>query len=143
MFTDDILAILVAAGVGTPGTNMFESSAALIPTGAGPYLTVTETGGSGPEGTHNTVALGLPAYQRPNAQIFVRAATKIPARAMIDAAYRALVGFGMKSQSINGVWYQKIVPLQEPSDFGKDASGRICYVFNIAVTKRPNAAMSQ
>jgi hypothetical protein len=138
---DNIVSILVDAGVGIDGTNIFRGSKAQIPSSVGPYLTITDTGGSGPEGTHN--AIGLPAYVRPNISITVRAQSTSAARTMVRDAYAALVAVGQRSQKIQGVWYRSIVPLQEPFDSGADGAGRITYTVNFAIVKRPNAAMSQ
>jgi hypothetical protein len=141
VFLDDLLVLLQTAGVGTPGTNIFASSKSVIPVGPGPYLSVTETGGSGPEGTHN--AVGLPAYQRPNAQLLVRASTYAAARTMAYNAYAACVAIGQRSQLVNGVWYRSIIILQEPFDMGVESgTGRAVVAFNIAVVKRPNVEMS-
>ncbi len=145
MFTEELLSILVDAGVGTlaTGTNpppfsLFSSSKSQIPGGSGPFLSVTETGGSGPEGTHNSTK--MPAYQRPNAQLVVRASTYAVARAMAMAAYAAL--FPVRNRFVMGCWWRQVIILQEPFDMGLDATSRATCGFNIAVTKRPNAAMS-
>jgi hypothetical protein len=140
MFVDDIVTILTAAGVGTFNMNIFESSKASIPPGPGPYLTISETGGSGPEGTHNAASAGFPAYVRPNAQILVRGVSYSAARMMADNAYSAL--FPIRNQYINGVFWRQIVCLQEPFDFGLDDLTRPTIVFNIACTKRRDAASS-
>ena len=136
MFLDDIVKILTDAGI--PTASIFVSSKAVIPVGAGPYISVTETGGSGPEGTHNSTV--LPAYVRPNAQILVRATSYPTARTTADTAWNAL--FAVKNQLVNGVFWRQVIMLQEPFDFGVDANGRATVVFNIAVTKRKNAATS-
>jgi hypothetical protein len=141
MFLDDLVTILTAAGVGVANVSIFASSKATIPTGAGPYISVSETGGTSPDETHNAARFeNMPAYQRPNAQIFVRAASYPVARAKAEAAYSAL--WNVMNQKINGVWYLSISPLQEPFDFGLDDLNRACIVFNIAAVKRPNAGMS-
>lgn len=137
MFLDDLVTILTTAGVGTFNVNIFASSKATIPPGAGPYLTLAETGGSGPEGTHNAAAAGFPAYVRPNAQILVRALSYSAARAMSDAAYSAL--FPVRNRFVNGVFWRQIVCLQEPFDMGLDDLNRATVVFNIACTKRKSA----
>jgi len=137
---DDIVTILVAAGVGVDNTNIFKTSKAQIPAGAGPYLTVTATGGSGPEGTHNAALTGVPAYQRPNFQILVRGQSTGSVDTMIRNAYNALVKFGQKSQLVNSVWYRSIFPLQEPFDTGIDGQGRYTMTVNFGVVKRPNMA---
>jgi hypothetical protein len=86
-FSEEIVAILVAGGVGTYETNIFISESADIPTGDGPYLTVNETGGFRGLRIHDQPK---PAYPRPGVQIVVRAMTYDAARTMARAAYNAL-----------------------------------------------------
>jgi len=88
-FAQEILALLVTAGVGTLGTNLFLSSVVTLPTGDGPYLSVIETTGRESDYIHNVKA---PAYDYPSAQIVTRAKTRGPASAMANAAYNALKG---------------------------------------------------
>jgi len=88
-FVQELLAVLEAAGVGTEKANLFGTSAATIPSGAGPFLSIRPTGGVAPEGTHNH---GIGAYRRPGAQILVRAETYAAAEGMALAAYAALIG---------------------------------------------------
>jgi hypothetical protein len=137
MFIDDLITILTTAGVGTFNVNIFASSKAQIPTGAGPYLSITQTSGSGPENTHNAAGIGRIAYERPNAQLLARAQTYPAALGMIDAAFKAV--FPVRNRFVNGVWWRQVVCLQQPFDFGLDDLNRICFVFNIAVTKRPDS----
>ncbi len=85
---EELITILVAAGVGVFNTDIFASSAASIPDGDGPYLSVIETGGSPPIWTHNS---NLPSNHRPGAKIITRASTFVAARAMAWAAFNALV----------------------------------------------------
>jgi hypothetical protein len=141
MFLDDLISILTAAGV-TTAANIFVSSKAIIPTGAGPYISISETGGSGPEQTHNAAKYGkgYPAYVRPNAQIFIRATTYPTARNMADTAYVAF--YAVRNKLINGVFWRQIIPMQEPFDAGLDDLNRACVIFNIACVKRPNAQAS-
>lgn len=143
MFIDDLVSVFVNAGVAVYGTNLFSGSKSQIPAGDGPFMVVKETGGSKPAGTHNARAFGLPGYQQPSAQIFVCAATPVAALTMILAAYAAIVSVGQTSQFVNGVWWVLAFPIQEPADFGLDDLERSCYVFNVSVKRRPNAAMSQ
>lgn len=138
-FLDNIGTILVAAGVGTIGTNgnIFKTTKARIPTGAGPYLTLIETGGSGPEGTHNDD--DRPAFVKPNLQMVARGQSYVAAKAMVQAAYSALYTFGRKSQFVQGVWFRSMAPLQEPFDTGVDGQGRATVTVNFAVVKASNA----
>lgn len=141
-FVQELLYIMSGDGVGVPVSNMFSSSAKVLPTGPGPLLTITETGGSGPENTQNSVI--KPAYQNPGAQIVVRADSYPVAYAMARAAYNSLVktrnqyiGSGILNST--GTWYRKIRPLQEPSDvLGLDADGRARCSFNVLSEKRPS-----
>lgn len=89
-FLEELAAILVAAGVGRlTGTsrNIFLTSSVSIPSGDGPYLSITDTGGPGGQKIHNQIP---PAYQRPGAQIVARAKNAADARRMAFAAYNAL-----------------------------------------------------
>ena len=130
---DDIAAQLVASSVGVLGTNIFLSSASVIPTGPGPYLTVSETGGLAPTRVANYRA---PNTQRPTAQILVRSLGEQPARTMIKNAYFALDG--IFNTTVNGVFYLSMTARQEPTDMGLDGSGRFQIVFNIDAEKSPS-----
>jgi len=141
---NDVESLLVAAGVGTPGLNIFTSTAAKVPTGAGPYLSMIEYPGDRPVRTHDT-APGAPneienfegdAYHEPAAQILTRADTYRKAKEMAVKAYRALNR--IRNQEINGVWYSEIRALQIPSDFGRDDTNRPQVVFNVRGFKRPS-----
>jgi hypothetical protein len=88
-WAEEVTALLVNGGVGVYNTNIFRSSKAVIPTGAGPYLTIIETGGVAGVKIHNQLA---PAYPRPAARIVVRASTVAAARAMAWAAHTVLAG---------------------------------------------------
>ncbi len=94
---DELAAVLVAAHVGTDRVDIFRSSSAVIPDGAGPYLQLRATGGTVGMGTHND---GPDAYQRLTVNVITRAGTDasraIPgaapaAEAMAVEAYAALV----------------------------------------------------
>jgi hypothetical protein len=133
MFLDDLATKLVAAGVGVLGTSLFLSSKAIIPAGAGPYLTLTETGGSGPTRIQNQSSA---ATERPTAQVAVRASTYAVARAKAKAAHTALDGIW--NTTINGTVYLRIVARQEPTDIGQDEAGRVVVVFNLEAEKQPS-----
>lgn len=137
-FLDDMATRLVSQGVGTLGVNLFISSAAIIPTGMGPYLSLNETGGLAPTRVMNA---RLPNTQRPTAQVLVRAGRIASvqeaypaARAMAWLAYQALDGnFNV---TIGGAFYLSVMARQEPTDMGLDATGlRVQVVFNIQAEK--------
>lgn len=137
MFIDEVISILVAAGAGTfPGT-IIGSSIGKVPTGAGPYISVVETSGSGPEGTHNSTT--LPAYERPNVQIVTRGSDYKVTAARAQLAYNAF--FPIRNQFVQGTWWRQVIMLQsKPGDIGPDDVGRAQLSFNISVVKRPSAA---
>lgn len=88
-FLEEIASVLVDAGVGTLGVNIFATSDATIPSGNGPYLSIIETPGAPPLHIHNQrVPAGL---EQPAAQIVVRSNNYGPARTMAWAAYSALL----------------------------------------------------
>jgi hypothetical protein len=142
----ELATILTAAHVAVLGTSLFLSDEAQIPAGDGPgglgILSITMTGGSGPENTHNAQRFGaLPAYQRPAAQLIARHSRYSVAEALAYAAYAAL--FAVQNTFVNGVWWRDVTLLQEPSEvLGPDAIGRAQASFNIAMVKRPTAALS-
>ena len=132
-FLDEIADRLAAQGVGTVGSSIFKGSKAVIPTGDGPYLSLTETGGTMPTRIMNE---SRGHTQRPTAQILARAKNYSTARAMCKAAYDALDG--VFNTALNGTIYQRIVARQEPTDLGLDENGRVMIVFNIEVEKTPS-----
>ena len=130
-FLDEIKDRLVAQGVGTFGSDIFLGSKAVIPSGDGPFLSLTETGGSGATRTHN----GSPV-SRPSAQILARAKSYVAARTKLKSAYDALGGAkGLHNVTLSGTFYQSVVPRQEPTDIGLDDDDRPMIVFNIEVQK--------
>jgi hypothetical protein len=84
-FVEEIVARLVAQGVGVFNTNIFVSPSASVPLDR-TTLSITESGGMSPLGEQGTII----AQQRPAARILVRASTYVAARAMARAAYDAL-----------------------------------------------------
>lgn len=133
-FLDEIAARLVSQGVGVLGTNIFLSSKTAIPSGNGPYLTLTETGGTGADRTQNNTAL-----ERPTAQLHARASSYLTARAMLKAAYLALGGpNGLHNVTLSGTWYLSVTARQNITDIGLDDAGRASVVFNIDAVKNPS-----
>ena len=130
-FLDEIRARAVAQGINT--AVIFLSSMTVIPTGAGPYLLLRETGGSGPERTQNTAGA---AYQRPSLQYVAVASTYTAARTLARSFYDAMVG--VRNETLSGAWYREIVMLQEPFDLGPDALNRAQVAGNLTATKRPS-----
>ena len=91
-FTEELLNVLVAAGVGaitSPAKNLFAGMKAVIPEGDGPYTLVIATGGPAPLLTHNEPTLA--SYQRPTVQITVRASDTRVAKTRIYLAYDAIM----------------------------------------------------
>ena len=130
---DDLAAKLVADGVGVLGTSLFLSSAAIIPAGNGPFISLNETGGMAPIRTQNTVRVTL----RPTVQVLVRATSYTVARAKAWAAYQSLDG--IFNTTLSGTAYRRIGARQEPTDMGLDATGkRVQVVFNIEIEKGPS-----
>jgi len=132
-FTDDLVTIFVAAGI--PDTDIFVGAKAALPEGPGPFITIKETPGSPPEGTHNST--DIPAYVRPSAQIMARGEEYTAARLLAQQAYDAL--FPIRNQFINGTWWRQVTMKQEPFDLAEDEKGRPRIVFNIDVVKRPRS----
>jgi hypothetical protein len=131
-FLDEIKARAVAQGISA--AVIFLSSMTVIPVGAGPYLLLRETGGSGPERTQNVTAGA--AYQRPGLQYVAVASTYAAARTLARAFYDAMIG--VRNQELSGTWYREIIMLQEPFDLGPDATNRAQVAGNVTAIKRPS-----
>lgn len=134
MFSDDVVYILVQAGLGVAGQTIFVGSKASLPTPTTttPFLTIVPTGGSGPEGTHNSTL--LPAYVRPSCQVVARSTDAAQAEALAHAAYAAI--FPVRNQFVNGTWWRSVSMTQEPFDLGEDANARPRWAFNFTCVKR-------
>lgn len=94
-FVEELVKVLVDAGVGVFNTNIFASTAVSLPTDDQTYLLIVETGGTTPGRIQNQIA---PAYPRPTAKITVRATKYVDARTMARAAYDALAA--VRNQTI-------------------------------------------
>ena len=132
MFLDEIAQWLVDKGVGVLGQNIFKSSSAVIPSGNGPYMTISETGGTAPVRVQN----GARLLQCPTAQILVVAKVHTESRNMSRNAYSALDG--VFNTVVTGCFYTKITARQEPTDMGLDSLNRARVVFNIDAEKVPS-----
>jgi len=130
MLLDELAAHLVSQGVGVLGTSIILGSKGVIPSGDGPYISLIETGGSGPTRIHNTSVANT---QRPTVQVVVRAKSYLTARTKSKAAYVALDG--IFNTTLTGVLYHSITARQEPTDIGLDTLERPMVVFNIEVEK--------
>lgn len=131
---DEIADRLVAQSVGTKGSDIFLGSKAAIPAGDGPYISLTETGGSGSVRTHNGVAVA-----RPTVQILCRAKLYSAARTKLKAAWDALGGDkGLHNITLSSTFYLNIVPRQQITDVGLDGAARLMLAFNIDIDKQPS-----
>lgn len=131
---DEIADRLVAQGVGVKGSNIFLGSNANIPSGDGPYLSLTETGGTGSRRTHNGTAVA-----QPTVQLLCRARSYSVARTMLRNAFLALGGDqGLHQVTLGATAYLSITPRQQPTDIGLDGQTRPMIVFNIDVMKQPS-----
>lgn len=143
MFLDDLIEALSAGGFGSYGIELFKGSNAVIPKGDGPYISLNPTGGFAAAGTHNAAADGLgPAYERPSAQVVVRASDFDAADERGRAVHEFLHRLGQRSGLINGTWWVYIRVGPPPADLGKDDVGRPRVAFNLDCEKRVSPATS-
>lgn len=131
----DLATLITNGGVAVMNTSLFLTSQSPVPLGPGPYMTIRETAGFAPERLHtdDVGVLNAAAYERPGAQILVRAKDYDVAVAMSRAAWAVLDG--RYNQTINGTWYREITALQRPFDIGPDDNKRVRVVFNILGVK--------
>lgn len=97
--TREVVRVLQDAGVGTFGTDLWESSKAPIPKGDGPFMNVSATGGPSGIRTHNVTS--GPTYERPTVMVTVYCSSAQTAEAKARAAYAALLA--VKNQTITPV----------------------------------------
>jgi hypothetical protein len=128
MVETDLVDLLTAASVGVFGTNMFYGAKAVIPPGAGPFLSIIMTGGMPPSRIQSQIQ--PPAYQQPGAQVTVRGTSYAALKTMLFAAYGAL---NVRNTEINSRWYLSISPKQEPFDMDQDELGRLKFAFNVEI----------
>ncbi len=83
----EIVRLISDAGLGTFGGDVFVGSAFDVPDGAGPYVTIINTGGGGPVETHDSGK-----YTELSAQILVRASTYEAARLRARSIHAAIDG---------------------------------------------------
>lgn len=87
-FEEDIAErILAPLNLATLGVDTFIGRRAVIPKGAGPYVSIIDTGGRTPDRTHNQ-----DIAERLSFQIVVRGASHVTARSRALAIWRALDG---------------------------------------------------
>lgn len=132
---NEVAARLVAQGVGAINTVLFLGAKAIIPTGDGPYITLSATGGMQAAGTQNDTAT-----ERPSVQLLARATSYPIAEAKLTDAYNALGGAnGLHNLLLSGVWYVSVKARQPVTDMmQQDEQGRAMLVFNIDVEKSPS-----
>jgi len=83
----ELVKLLTTAGLATFGTDTFIGPGSDPPSGAGPYITIIDTGGRAPDETHNGSI-----YERLSAQIVIRAVDYQVARTRALAVWRELHG---------------------------------------------------
>lgn len=86
-FEREIVKLLSNAGLATLGTDTFIGPDAVFPDGDGPFISLTDTGGSSPIETHDEQK-----YERLSIQVVVRAEDYEAARGRALAIWRELDG---------------------------------------------------
>jgi hypothetical protein len=87
-FAEEAVALLVAAGVGVFNQDIFMGDVVTIPPEGGPYIHLTESGGTSNERTHN---IRGPAYERPGLIVRVHDPDYLVCRNKARHAYDTLV----------------------------------------------------
>lgn len=128
-FSDEIKGRLQSQGV----TDPIVTGSKVAQPESGSFLHLREYPGSAPVRVHNTGA--ATRYARPVFQCIAHAPNKVDARAL---AYQAYNGLSLVNTTLGSTWYIRIVPLQEPYDFGLDSKGRVQFAFNVETLKTPS-----
>lgn len=129
---DDVAVLYVSEGLGTEGTDIFGSTLSIIPKlDSGAVISIIETGGTNPDFFQNNTR--KPAYTNPTALVMVTAVDYQTARNKAQAAYDVST---RANETINGKFYQKLRPLNEPGDQKPDGRGNARVSFNILGKRR-------
>jgi len=86
-YEKELVRVIQTAALGTWGTDLFDSSSAVIPDGDGPYVSVRSTGGAAGLQVQEEAR---PKYHRATAQIVVQARISEVAKARAVAVHDAL-----------------------------------------------------
>ncbi|HEX6880942.1 MAG TPA: minor capsid protein [Terriglobales bacterium] len=127
---DAIIQRLVDEGVGVRGTTIFAGTESDLPTADSGFITVLETGGRPPIGTHNE---GPTALRQPSFQITARAGKYRVARNLAEQVHTALT---FSNLQIGDRFFLYAAPMQEPFSLPNDANGRVRVAVNIETTHR-------
>lgn len=126
---------LVDQGVGVGGQTIFAGTDVDLPVSGTPaILTLLETGGEAPEGTHTD---GPVAFRKPRFQVTARADVYDEASALAELAYAALGGRpAIVNLAIAGVFFLWMHPISDFIDLPIDANARVRIAFNVGALRR-------
>jgi hypothetical protein len=130
MLLNEIASFLEVNGLGIRGTDLFAGE---IPAHA-PQTVVglLETGGGPPQFVHSQ---SQRLAEAPSFQVMVRSADYEAARERCEAIVRILT---VRNQTLSGVLYHWIVPVQSPIDLGRDGNELHKVACNFDVMKEPS-----
>jgi hypothetical protein len=130
MLLNEIASFLEVNGLGIRGTDLFAGE---IPAHA-PQTVVglLETGGGPPQFVHSQ---SQRLAEAPSFQVMVRSADYEAARERSEAIVRILT---VRNQTLSGVLYHWIVPVQSPIDLGRDGNELHKVACNFDVMKEPS-----
>jgi hypothetical protein len=126
MFSDDVLVVLVEAGVVGSDVLGFVSSKADMSKVPGSAINVIDAPGMPGQRVQNKRGV---AYDRPRVQITARAVLAKDAKSLATAARVAIDQ--IRNADVNGVFYQFMESLQPPFDANLDGQGRQLFKFNV------------
>jgi hypothetical protein len=127
MITDHIAALLEEQGHGTIGTDLFSDH---LPEDPDDAVIVTTSGGGPPEWVHNKAIVNT---EMPHFQVAVRSASITTAKQKAHAIYDDLQV--IRNSIVDGVFFQRMMPLQSPFPIERDEKNRWIWGCNFIVEK--------
>jgi hypothetical protein len=127
MITEHIGQLLAQQGHGTLAVDLFIDSRPDTPDTC---VALTTTGGQTPTWVHDSAAVST---ELPTFQVLARSKSTTAARDKVHAIYAYLQTLG--NSMINGVFFQRLVPLQTPFNMGRDGNNRWLWVVNFIAEK--------
>jgi len=121
----DVVAFLESAGVGTGGSDIFMGR---LPVAPAVCLALRESGGEPAQWTQDGVL-----WEKPTIQVLARHTDYASGRALIEAAYQALLG--MTNVTVGTTRYFNCEPAGPPAFLEYDEEDRPTFVLNAVLWK--------
>jgi hypothetical protein len=127
MITEHVVQYLDDMGFGTSAVDLFADN---MPPNPHDAVVIQTTGGFSPTFVHDSPGVHT---ELPTVQVVCRSKSIVSAKAKCFAIYAALSM--IRNQQVDGVFVQRMVPMQSPFPLGRDDNDRWQWVVNFMAQK--------